>query len=245
MYLSKKILSCLFVLVMPFTACQHSVSLSTNVSVNFDYLKGTWLQKESEILTFVDFYSPHEARFVHAANMEVVYDTFYYAIEGNQMSIKWKQSEAQETLHQLTKVDERTFKLSNFTVIPENPDIFYLKKEIVTDTFNDTIEIATDKIYCDKVNGFCLQMLSVPADSRCPEGAECVWAGDAHVVFDMVFDNKGGRQHFTLHTNAAFATDTLINNIRLTLIELLPYPVLNQTIKPKDYIVKVVVEKIE
>ena len=59
-----------------------------------------------------------------------------------------------------------------------------------------------------------VQFTDVTADSRCPQGAQCVWEGDAAVVFTV-----GGAWASTLHTAAVGGPTTLITNgKRLTLV---------------------------
>lgn len=112
------------------------------------------------------------------------------------------------------------------------------------DSLNDTIELRYLQVYNNEDYGFSLKVDTVINDSRCPKGAQCVWEGDAGVVFDLIF-NGSKHSAFTLHTNTNFKTDTVVDNVRFTLLELQPYPVLNTTIKPEDYVAKLLVEKID
>ena len=69
-------------------------------------------------------------------------------------------------------------------------------------------------------------------DSRCPEGAQCIWAGEA-VAFLTV--NNTAIQVSTMHT-----TDTLGYQFSY---DLMPYPKLDKEVKLKDYVVKLNITK--
>ena len=45
-----------------------------------------------------------------------------------------------------------------------------------------------------------VKFLSVMEDSRCPEGTNCIWAGNAKIKV-RVTDNKGRSKEFELNTN--------------------------------------------
>ena len=76
---------------------------------------------------------------------------------------------------------------------------------------------------------------SLISESRCPEGAVCVWQGYAAVRLSMK-DEAGITQSFTLSTLDDKrlhlpATDTTISGYHITLLDVLPYPSL---VKPMD-----------
>ena len=45
-----------------------------------------------------------------------------------------------------------------------------------------------------------LRYVRVTNDSRCPPGRQCVWAGDAEVVFEWTAASAGKPESFSLHT---------------------------------------------
>lgn len=112
------------------------------------------------------------------------------------------------------------------------------------DNLNDSTEIRYQQVYNNEDYDFSLKVDTVLNDSRCPKNAVCVWEGDAGVLFDLVFSDSR-HYKFSLHTNTTFKTDTTVENIKFTLLELQPYPMLNAIIKPEDYVVKILMEKIE
>ena len=77
-----------------------------------------------------------------------------------------------------------------------------------------------------------VQFSDVSVDSRCPQGALCVWEGDAAVVFTV-----GGASASALHTAAVSGPTTMIvNGKRLTLVSLAPLQKVGQTISKGDYV---------
>ncbi len=82
---------------------------------------------------------------------------------------------------------------------------------------------------------------SVLNDSRCPTGAQCVWAGNGAVRF--VFTSANTIVPFVLNTNPSLRTDSLIGGYRIKLNKLTPTPVLGVVIKPADYKAEIEIAK--
>jgi hypothetical protein len=90
-------------------------------------------------------------------------------------------------------------------------------------------------------NGKCLEIIDIEYeiclksinDSRCPSGVECVWEGDAVVEFN--FKSNTENKFFTLHTNDNFQQDTIINNLKIKLLNVFPYPDFNNPTNQSDY----------
>ena len=89
----------------------------------------------------------------------------------------------------------------------------------------------------DKEYEICLISIN---DSRCPSGGECVWEGDAVVEFN--FKSKLENKSFSLHTNDELQQDTIINNLKIKLLNVLPYPTLNNhPINQSDYSAELII----
>lgn len=75
----------------------------------------------------------------------------------------------------------------------------------------------------------------VVADSRCPKGEQCVWAGDATV---RVWAQQGTepRQVRELHTASGAAQVVALRGHELRLLGLDPYPVSGKPIAGGDYL---------
>lgn len=101
----------------------------------------------------------------------------------------------------------------------------------------DTIELKYGE--CKETFGhstLCLD--TVLNDSRCPEGGECVWEGNAKVKLNLSISGISGHS-IELNTNKSFPIDTTIDYLNISLIDLSPYPDISMSILPKDYIVKI------
>lgn len=71
---------------------------------------------------------------------------------------------------------------------------------------------------------------SVLQDSRCPKNAVCIWEGMVIVKFSMTLNNQA--HSFILSSNkrvSNYATDTTIQNYKISFLNLLPYPGDNNT----------------
>ena len=72
--------------------------------------------------------------------------------------------------------------------------------------------------------------VKVAGDSRCPQGVECVWAGDATVTI-----SSGGSASYDLHTDAGSARTVKISGHDVKLVGLTPRPQSSSTVAQGDY----------
>ncbi|HEX8128348.1 MAG TPA: hypothetical protein VF527_04540 [Pyrinomonadaceae bacterium] len=88
---------------------------------------------------------------------------------------------------------------------------------------------------------FKIKFVAVREDSRCPEGVQCVWAGNARVAVRV--SSAGGRPvTIDLNTTTGLREVTYANyTIKLT--NLAPRPVANGQPKPRDYVATFAVSK--
>ncbi len=82
--------------------------------------------------------------------------------------------------------------------------------------------------------GFIARFDSVTSDSRCPQGAECVWQGDGATRISILPDANQAVT-CTLHTTL-FPTLILVNGAAVRLKELDPYPQLGAIMDQSVYI---------
>ena len=210
-----------------------------------NFLVGTWIDTESFAMQFLDFFSNNTGRFgLYSRNNFTKYDSFTYRLIDNQLAIDFLgDNESIETIHDLIIIDNETIEISDLTIIPENPNKRYVRRDLITERESDTIIIGYNQIYFDFSDGFRLKMDSVINDSRCPIGATCFWEGNAVVLIDLIIG--GNFQHkLNLNTNSKFRTDTVIDNIKFELVGLIPYPDIDRIIEQKDYKVKLLTEKL-
>ncbi|MFD2835361.1 hypothetical protein [Gramella sp. AN32] len=70
-------------------------------------------------------------------------------------------------------------------------------------------------------------------DSRCPTGVVCIWEGDA--VVGLSLKSATVEKDFLLHTNENFPQDTLIDGLKIVLLNVSPYPETPENIMQDDY----------
>jgi len=84
---------------------------------------------------------------------------------------------------------------------------------------------------------------SVMNDSRCPEGVECFWEGNAEARFKFVNPDES-QIFFNLNTNRNFTRDTTIGGYKFTLNGIYPYPSIKSIILHKNYRAEITIEKV-
>lgn len=101
------------------------------------------------------------------------------------------------------------------------------------------------QVYQDCTGQLSMTMLRVETDSRCPANANCVWEGNAEVVF--IFRNGDEETEFTMDTNASMRSsenEKEVFGYYFILKGLTPYPDTSFQIKQKDYRAEVIITKI-
>ena len=96
-----------------------------------------------------------------------------------------------------------------------------------------------------KLEGADLQVkfVSVEGDSRCPADVNCIWAGKADVVLDVMHNKCNTPLTLSTPESSQAGDQGKIGNFRLKLIKLDPYPRSDQKISPSDYRATLIVTK--
>ena len=81
--------------------------------------------------------------------------------------------------------------------------------------------------------GVRLRFEGVTGDSRCPADAICITGGDA--IVKVVADGDSGSLTLDLHTGDSSRASVTYGSVKVTLVELTPYPFSSRTIAPGDY----------
>jgi hypothetical protein len=76
-------------------------------------------------------------------------------------------------------------------------------------------------------------------DSRCPTGAQCIWAGEARAVIEVT---DGGAANLTLVEPGYSANNSQTYNTYRISFRVLPYPEVNKPIASADYRLLLTVE---
>jgi hypothetical protein len=78
-----------------------------------------------------------------------------------------------------------------------------------------------------------VQFMMVTGDSRCPADAVCIQGGDAIAHIQVV--DGGATSSYELHTGDSSRATVTHKQVRISLVELQPYPFSSRTIAPGDY----------
>jgi hypothetical protein len=78
-----------------------------------------------------------------------------------------------------------------------------------------------------------IEMLDVTGDSRCPADATCIQGGDA--IVQILVHGREIAHQYDLHTGDAARASVQHGALRITLVDLQPYPFSSRTIRPDDY----------
>ena len=105
--------------------------------------------------------------------------------------------------------------------------------EAISLKINESAKLAT--------NDLSVTFKAVTSDSRCPQGAQCVWAGEADVVLTV----KAGEnsQDITVKVGAGAANKATVEPYVISILKLDPYPVLNQSIQASDRVIELRVDR--
>jgi hypothetical protein len=95
-----------------------------------------------------------------------------------------------------------------------------------------------------KRRNLIVQFLKVKEDSRCPKNLDCLWAGQATVVVNVVQNGKSlGNLELTRSANQSTVVSKPLTGHHLKLVNLLPYPVANQPISAASYVASFVISR--
>jgi len=89
----------------------------------------------------------------------------------------------------------------------------------------------TEKIPASRLK---IKFLSVVEDSRCPQGTQCIWAGNAKIKLRVT--DHGRSRIFDLNT-AKGARTYSFRGYQIKLVKVSPTPVVNEHIRRGEYIV--------
>jgi hypothetical protein len=98
---------------------------------------------------------------------------------------------------------------------------------------NQQFTLAPGEAASIEETGLRVQFIRVMVDSRCPADAVCIWVGDA-TVHVRVFGGPA-TSDYDLHTANSEQSTIEHGGMRISLVQLQPYPFSNRTIQPSEY----------
>lgn len=134
------------------------------------------------------------------------------------------------------------------TLYAENnyPDIYVVELKDYSFGYNDTVQLNVNNLIQSYDNRYAIRFDSVFTDSRCPEGAQCIWSGVAGVRFTLSGENAEKKvvQLYTAN-NIEWSDSVVYNNLKIKLLEVTPYPSLTSKFDYSAYIAKIKISKIK
>lgn len=107
-------------------------------------------------------------------------------------------------------------------------------------------KVITQKVV--KQKGIQLVLKKVTNDSRCPEGVNCIWAGECEILVSVYKNNKFVKDEKILLSPKLYKENIAwfskyYPNKKITEINVLPYPKNEVVTNSKDYFLKIEFEK--
>lgn len=108
-------------------------------------------------------------------------------------------------------------------------------------TLDHEFEIKIGQQVSIKNEGLKISFSYVAEDSRCPEGVQCIWAGNGKVVLRV---SKARRRSATMRLNTNVdPKEAAYREYEVKLVSLNPYPKKDVPIKKKNYVATLVVSR--
>jgi hypothetical protein len=102
-------------------------------------------------------------------------------------------------------------------------------------------ELKIDQRAVIKGEGLAVVFESVLEDSRCPEGVDCIWSGNARI---RIRSSKQGQTPATIELNTdAGPKSSSYLNYEVRLVELKPRPKANEAVRPHEYKAALMIKK--
>ena len=115
--------------------------------------------------------------------------------------------------------------------------------DLVTANLNIPFQLRLNQAAVIESEKLKIQFSSVTEDSRCSTGVVCVWAGRATIVVN-IFKKEVNLGAFSLSTEGVDVTVVTFDGYSIKLVEIEPYPSMDQTIALSEYIATLIVSKI-
>ena len=115
-----------------------------------------------------------------------------------------------------------------------------------TSNENEVLINATSKVKVG--NDYEIKILKIISDSRCPEGVNCVWAGEVQLELEIYKNQKFEKtkiisiNYKSLELNKQFFADYLSSDKRIKNIFISPQKKEGENIELKNYILTVALE---
>ncbi len=105
-----------------------------------------------------------------------------------------------------------------------------------------TVNVRVGQRVSVAARGLKIEFVAVREDSRCPEGVQCIWAGNARLALRL--SRAGSRRTTNVELNTTTEPREIVYaNYKIKLTNLAPRPVQDRPPRPRDYVATLVVSK--
>jgi len=197
------------------------------ISVEFDGNVGIEYEESCQPFSIIEL-KPGEKATVYAPSSGLVYRAIAAGQVNANVKFSYEVNGERKTISELFK-----FTIEDF------------EGKLLHD-FDLTFKLAFNETAISEVDNIRIKFLKVLQDSRCPNGAVCIWQGQA-VIQVSVTRNNVHFGNFNLTTTGSYgsADSVAIDGYFLRLLKLEPYPSLNDPIKLSEYVATFFVDKSE
>jgi len=115
----------------------------------------------------------------------------------------------------------------------ENADNTFELGDLFTLNFGESLQLANDDL--------TVTFTEVLEDSRCPQGAQCIWEGQARIQLTL---NDDQTVELIDHTGEGPEARDTVDNYVFTLLDVQPYPVEGDTIAKEEYKIELQVDSL-
>jgi hypothetical protein len=120
--------------------------------------------------------------------------------------------------------------------------ILSVPSEEVKFALNEPFSLKIGQYAAIQSDNIKVTLVNVTEDSRCPNGVQCIWAGQVGVL--VTVDKDGERLgDFKLISNQQNST-AVFGNYRIRLEKVEPYPIYGKKIEPENYLAEFIIYKI-
>ncbi|MEO7839420.1 MAG: hypothetical protein ABIU06_08730 [Anaerolineales bacterium] len=117
------------------------------------------------------------------------------------------------------------------TSIPTTPTEPFIESQL-----DEEIQIKIGESVTLERGILTIKFKSLAEDSRCPQGADCVWEGNAEVLLEV------SKNEIALNTTLD-PKEKVVGDYNIQLKDVIPYPRAGEEHKPENYSIKIVVSK--
>ena len=180
--------------------------------INTGYWKDVWLDIGNYGINFFDFYSENQAQAVDYGRYFERFSKFDYQISDDLISINYHSDDIYtngEINHSYNRRGD-TLIIGGLTLSPQNPDLFFVRKDVMNSYSNDTtITFGYNQLFYSNPGDYRVEISSIEEDY--------IRKGDWHIRFNVILDGN----YYTpvvLETNQGKGDEFTVRELKIKLL---------------------------